>query len=95
MRLYALRFFFASFECLIRSTLCAHSFHDSQPPPLSLSISAALARQAFVVVFSLTDEGSYKEAVKLVNKVEKLFYDSEIKPLLLLGNKCVRSYQVQ
>ena len=48
-----------------------------------------------MVVFSLTDEGSYKEAVKLVNKVEKLFYDSEIKPLLLLGNKCVRSYQVQ
>lgn len=44
--------------------------------------------EAFVVVFSLTDEGSYKEAVKLVNKVEKLFYDSEIKPLLLLGNKC-------
>ena len=76
------------------NTLCPQ-FSRLTTPPLSLSISAALARQAFVVVFSLTDEGSYKEAVKLVNKVEKLFYDSEIKPLLLLGNKCVRSYQVQ
>eukprot|EP01147_Barroeca_monosierra_P002241 gene2241-8034_t len=44
--------------------------------------------EAFIIVFSISDENSYKEAIKLVTKVEKLFLDDDIKPVLVLGNKC-------
>ncbi|EGD81385.1 hypothetical protein PTSG_02104 [Salpingoeca rosetta] len=44
--------------------------------------------EAFIIVFSITDDASYKEATKLVTKVEKLFMDEDVTPILLVGNKC-------
>eukprot|EP00043_Microstomoeca_roanoka_P007019 m.67978 g.67978 ORF g.67978 m.67978 type:complete len:180 (+) comp13660_c0_seq4:189-728(+) len=44
--------------------------------------------EAFIIVFAITDLTTYNEAIKLVTKVEKIFLDEDVKPILLVGNKC-------